>query len=271
MAELKRRDSSFYGWIPDLPDARDHLFAVRPDTITNLPSAVDLREHCPKAVYDQGGVGSCTANAIAAAFEFCLLKEGLEDVMPSRLFIYYNERDVEGTVGTDSGAMIRDGVKSVASLGVCSEDEWPYDGTRTNRDGSWPAGHRGAQRPSNECYQDALKSISTAYQRVVRDLQQLKGCLADGFPFLLGFTVYSSFESEEVKRTGVMPMPDIANEDLMGGHAVLAVGYDDAEQRFLIRNSWGDDWGQGGYFTMPYQYLTQASLSSDFWAIRAVN
>lgn len=271
MAELKHRDSSFYGWIPDLPDARDHLLAVRPETISKLPSKVDLRDRCPKEVYDQGGVGSCTANAIAAAFEFDLLKQGLTDFMPSRLFIYYNERDVEGTVGTDSGAMLRDGVKSVATLGVCPEVEWPYDGTRTNRDGSWPDGHLGARRPTDQCYQDALENTTTAYQRVVRDLTQLKGCLADGFPFLLGFTVYSSFESDEVKQTGVMPMPDIANEDLLGGHAVLAVGYDDSEQRFIVRNSWGDQWGLAGYFTMPYQYLMQRSLSSDFWTIRTVD
>ena len=160
---------------------------------------------------------------------------------------------------------------SVATLGVCPETEWPYDMDRTNGDGSWPPGHLGAKRPTDQCYEDALENTGKAYQRVARDLTQLKGCLADGFPFLLGFTVYESFEGSEVARTGVMPMPDLANERMLGGHAVLAVGYDDSEQRFLVRNSWGDGWGQGGYFTMPYAYLTQSSLSSDFWTIRSVD
>jgi C1A family cysteine protease len=107
----------------------------------------------------------------------------------------------------------------------------------------------------------------TSYQRVPRVLNQLKGCLASGLPFVFGFSVYDSFESQEVARTGVVPMPDTATEQLLGGHAVLAVGYDDADQRFVVRNSWGEGWGDGGYFTMPYAYLTERSLASDFWAI----
>jgi C1A family cysteine protease len=110
----------------------------------------------------------------------------------------------------------------------------------------------------------------TSYQRVPRMFNQMKGCLAHGYPFVLGFSVYESFESEEVARTGVVPMPDIAKEQMLGGHAVLAVGYDDADQRFLCRNSWGESWGEGGYFTMPYAYLTDRSLASDFWAILSV-
>jgi len=247
-----------YGWVPDLPDARDVLYAAPPRYLAELPTKADLRDRCPKEIYDQGKLGSCTANAIGAAFEFDLLKQGLTDFMPSRLFVYYNERSMEGTVGSDSGAMIRDGIKSVAKKGVCPETMWQYDISKF------------ADQPPAECYTEALTHQVTSYQRVPRVLNQLKGCLANGFPFVFGFSVYASFESDEVAHTGVVPMPDVATEDFLGGHAVLAVGYDDADQRFVVRNSWGEGWGMGGYFTMPYAYLTERSLSSDFWAILQV-
>ena len=246
-----------YGWIPDLPDARDHLYAAPPRFLTNLPPSVDLRDGCPKEVYDQGQLGSCTANAIGAAFEFALLKQQLTDFMPSRLFIYYNERVMEGTVNSDSGAMIRDGIKSVHRQGVCPESEWPYDITKFT------------ERPSDQCYADALHHQVLSYQRIPQILNQMKGCLANGFPFVFGFTVYESFESDQVAQSGVVPMP-ATGEQVLGGHAVLAVGYDDAAQRFLVRNSWSDKWGQGGYFTMPYAYLQDRQLASDLWAILQV-
>ena len=108
---------------------------------------------------------------------------------------------------------------------------------------------------------------SVLYQRVPRAIDQFRGCLAAGFPFVFGFSVYESFESRTVARTGEMPMPRM-RESLLGGHAVLAVGYDDDTGRFLARNSWGPRWGLGGYFTMPYDYLLDAGLSDDFWTIR---
>jgi C1A family cysteine protease len=117
-----------YGWKPDLPDQRDYSYAVPPHVAKNISTSVDLRAQCP-AVYDQGGIGSCTANAIAGALEFDMMKQGLEDFVPSRLFIYYNERAIEGNVGVDSGAYIRDGIKSVASQGDCPESMWSYDAT----------------------------------------------------------------------------------------------------------------------------------------------
>ena len=181
----------------------------------------------------------------------------LSDFVPSRLFIYYNERVIEGTVGFDSGAQLRDGIKSVASQGVCPELEWPYviDNFTT--------------KPSAKAYKDAKLDRAVSYQSLVQDLNQMKGCLASGYPFIFGFTVYQSFESEAVKRTGHAPMPGWGERPI-GGHAVMAVGYDDASQWFLVRNSWGAAWGMKGYFTMPYSYLIQAGLSRDFWTIRLV-
>jgi C1A family cysteine protease len=258
-----------YGWVPDLPDARDHIYAAAPPVLTALPPSADLTAQCPP-VYDQGHIGSCTANAIAAAYEFDLMKQGLPDFVPSRLFIYYNERAMEGHVGYDSGAAIRDGMKSVNKVGVCSESDWPYDDTPAVPEGGpFPPEAHDAKKPPSRCYAEALNNRATAYQRVTRDLNHLRACLASGYPFVFGFAVYESFESKDVAETGVVPLPS-PTEGALGGHAVLAVGYDDAPQRFTVRNSWGAGWGQKGYFTMPYDYLTNRGLAADFWTIKAV-
>lgn len=258
-----------FGWVPDLPDARDHLYAAPRIAVANLPASVDLSGDLPKA-YDQGRIGSCTANAIAGAFEFALHKQALPDFMPSRLFIYYNERVMENSVPYDAGAMIRDGVKSVNKQGTCSEDEWPYDDTPPDFDGgTWPDAAKAGQKPDDSCYEAALNHTATSYQRVQPVLDQLKGCLADGFPVIFGFSVYASFMSEKVAKSGVVPMPK-SSESLLGGHAVLAVGYSEKDKRFLVRNSWGTGWGKDGHFTMPYAYLTTRGLASDFWTIRVV-
>jgi len=98
----------------------------------------------------------------------------------------------------------------------------------------------------------------------------MKGCLASSYPFIFGFTVYDSFESQPVAQTGVVPMPG-STERVLGGHCVVAVGYDDSQQRFIVRNSWGTSWGIQGYCTMPYAYLTDSNLASDFWTIRLVS
>lgn len=247
-----------FGWIRDNPDARDVMYAAPPEVLAKLPAAVDLRPQCPP-VYDQGQLGSCTGNAIAGAIQFDRLKQGLDkSFVPSRLFIYYNERVIEGTVDSDSGAQIRDGIKSVSKQGACSETDWPYDigAFRT--------------KPSPKAYEGALQDRAVSYSRITQNLQQLKGCLASGFPFVFGFTVYDSFESAEVAKTGVLQMPDLATESVLGGHAVLAVGYDDKAQRFIVRNSWGSHWGMKGYFTIPYLYLADHHLSSDMWSIRII-
>src|ERR1700716_579353 len=212
-----------YGWIPDQPDQRDHLYAAPTQFLAALPPSADLRAHCP-AVYNQGALGSCTANAIGAAIEFDRLKQKLSDFVPSRLFIYYNERVIEGTVSSDSGAQIRDGVKSVNQAGAPPETDWPYDISKF------------ADKPPQPAYDDAKQHEAILYQRVTQTLPQLKGCLAAGFPFVFGFVVYESFESQEVASTGQAPMPQ-AGEQQLGGHAVLAVGYDESQQRFIVRNS----------------------------------
>jgi C1A family cysteine protease len=244
-----------YGWAPDLPDHRDFVYAA-PHAAAALPPKADLRAQCPP-VYDQGELGSCTGNALAAAIDFDRRKQNLPLLGPSRLFIYYNERALENTVASDNGAMLRDGMKSIASQGVCAESLWPYD----------PASF--AVKRSDACYTAAQAHRALVYSRIPSDLRHLKSCLAQGFPFVCGFTAYESLESDEVARTGEVPLPELS-EASIGGHAVLVVGYDDATKRFLIRNSWGADWGRQGYCTMPYAYLTNPNLADDFWTLRTV-
>jgi C1A family cysteine protease len=246
-------DKRSYGWVPDIPDQRDYRFSAVLKVPARLPSKVDLRSLCSK-VEDQGQLGSCTANALAGAIEFLERKDKVPFRDFSRLFIYYNERVMEHTVNSDSGAMIRDGIKTLAKQGACSEKSWPYDIAKFKT------------KPGPACYQEALGHQITSYHRILT-LDQMRTCLAEGFPFVFGFTVYESFETQEVARTGLVNMPK-PQEQILGGHAVLAVGYDDAPQRFIVRNSWGTNWGMKGYFTMPYKYLSNRNLSDDFWTIR---
>src|SRR3989442_5847176 len=232
------------------------MYAAPPPILSALPPSTDLRPRCP-GVYDQGMLGSCTANAIGGAIEFDRLKQTLPDFVPSRLFIYYNERVIEGTINSDSGAQIRDGIKTVASLGVCPEPDWPYDITKFT------------QKPPAKAYADAVTDRAVSYQSLVQDVNQMKGCLASGYPFMFGFTVYESFEGAGVADSGHAPTP-APSERAIGGHAVVAVGYEDGNQWFLVSKRWWSGWGMVGYFTMPYAYLIQTGLASDFWTIRIV-
>jgi C1A family cysteine protease len=242
-----------YGWLPDLPDHRDFMFGVRHLRRPSVPASVDLRPACPP-IEDQGALGSCTSQALVGGLEFLEIKDSVPFKDLSRLFIYYNERAIIGTVSSDSGATLRDGIKTLVRDGVCSEKRWPYVIKQFKR------------KPSKACYTEALDHQITSYERIVK-LDEMLACLADGYPFVFGFSVYESFESAEVAKTGVIVMPG-PDERLLGGHAVLAVGYVESARRFIVRNSWGTRWGDGGYFTMPYAYLEDRNLSDDFWTIR---
>jgi C1A family cysteine protease len=255
-----------YGWRPQLPDIRDRLYTAR--LTSPAPAEYDLRPSMPP-VYDQGQLGSCTGNAIAGAMEYERDRQGSSDFIPSRLFIYYNERALEGTVSSDSGAVIRDGIKVVNSDGVCPETLWPYDVGMF------------AVKPPKRCYVAATVDKAVQYE-AIQTLGDLKDAIASNLAVVFGFTVYQSFESQSVAQTGVMPMPK-RGEATVGGHAVLAVGYSDPKSQLIVRNSWGASWGDHGYFYMPYQYLTGskvssdsspingAHLASDFWAIQLVS
>jgi C1A family cysteine protease len=235
---------------------RDYMLAVEP--MKTLPPKSSLRTKMPP-VYDQGQLGSCTANSIGAVLEYNELKEKEPDAAtPSRLFIYYNERVMEGTVKQDAGAEIRDGIKSVAQLGAPPETMWPYVIAKF------------AAKPPAAAYKAATRHEAIRYARVPQDVLALQNVLATGFPISFGFTVYSSFESQ-VGSNGIVPMPQ-PNESVLGGHAVVAIGYKTIQGQlyFECRNSWGPGWGDHGYFWMPSAYVTSTTLASDFWTIEQV-
>ena len=167
-----------YGWAPDVPDHRDFVLAAAP--VTALPPSVDLRPSCPP-VYDQA-LGSCTANAIAGAIQYEQIRQKAhKPFTASRLFIYYNERVMEHTVAEDAGAQIRDGIKSVNHVGACPETDWPYVITNF------------AKRPPTRAYKDAPLGKAVTYRRVVQTLDQMRACLAGGYP--------SSWESRCTSRS----------------------------------------------------------------------
>jgi C1A family cysteine protease len=245
-----------YKCIPDLPDQRDFLFQV--SAPISLPEICDLRENCTK-IQDQGQLGSCTSQAVTEAIEFLQIKnkDNFEDL--SRLFVYYNTRSLMGRlyIYYDSGASIRDAVRSVVKYGVCNEDLWKYDINKFKR------------KPPKVAYSDGLTHKCETYYRL-NSIKDIKECLVTGFPVICGFTVYSSFETDEVARTGIVGMPK-KNDKKEGGHAILIVGFNDimingeTKGYFICQNSWGEGWGDKGFFYMPYDYL---SMMFDFWTIR---
>jgi C1A family cysteine protease len=238
--------------LPDLPDQRDWKYVPTPRQIKDLPSKMDLRQQC-SAIEDQGKLGSCTANALAGALEYLQVRATGQCMDASRLFIYYNERILRHSVDSDSGAMLRDGIKTLAFLGVCNEKLWPYKIERF------------AQCPPKTCYAQAKQHCIAEYRRL-EDLDGMRACLAQGLPFVFGFVVYESFKKPEVAKSGKAMLPKLGEKPL-GGHAVMAVGYDDKSKRLLVRNSWGLRWGMGGYFTLPYGYMEDPRLSADYWMI----
>ncbi len=251
-------DKKKYGWLCDLPDQRDlrMYFMPRLD-VSEWPLSVDLVNDYMPPVYDQGQTSSCTGNAIAAAVQYDHAKQLLPHNVPSRLFAYYNGRLLEDNQSWDVGAAIRDVVKGLNKYGICDEATWPFDDSAV------------VSPPSDAAYAEGALHPSVEYRRLDGTEDSLKGCLASGFPFVFGFTVYDAFESDTVAKSGVLGLP-AANEATVGGHAVLCVGFDDGIQRFKVRNSWSATWGQSGYFTMPYAYLTDRNLSDDFWVVTIV-
>jgi len=246
----------YYGWKPSLPDLRDLHYHAPAHVMASLPPSVDLSAGVGP-VLNQGQIGSCGPNSSDSLIMFDQQKESLPVQSVSRLFIYYYSRLLMGTVDQDSGVNNRDMLKALNQYGFCDESLWPYDVNRFTA------------KPSQEAITAAAANRIQSYAVVNQTLGGVKGCLASGFPFLFGFTVYESFESQEVARTGIVPMPQ-RSEQAVGGHDVCIVGYSDITQRFTFKNSWGTGWGKGGFAEIPYAYVLDPNLSGDFWVVNAI-
>ena len=282
------------GWLPDYPDFRDYTVehnqvasrlkalgqkesvkamlskvgvAKRPKT--SLPDSVDLKEWC-SPIEDQGELGSCTAQAGVALVEYFERRAFGKHIDASRLFLYKATRNMLHWTG-DTGAFLRSTMGAMTLFGVPPEEHWPYDVANCD------------EEPPAFCYAFAQNYQAISYYRLdppstSKDalLKQIKTNLAGGLPSMFGFTVYSSIS--QGSTTGKIPYPT-SGESILGGHAVVAVGYDDAMKiknnnpggtettgAVLIRNSWGTDWGNNGYGWLPYEFVSRG-LAVDWWSL----
>lgn len=224
----------------------------------HLPPKVDLRPYMTP-VEDQCAANSCTANAIAGAYEY-LAKRALGDAGDiSRLFIYYNARKEDGIKG-DQGSTIVGSINTLQKYGACTETTWPYEITVVNR------------KPPGQAYNEALWFLVDEAREVEVTLEAFKHCLAEGYPFVFGLRLFKSFDV--ARRHGRVPTPDPnteAGRTAHGNHAMLCVGYSDKNQCFIVRNSWGEEWGDRGYCYIPYDYLANPEYCGDCWSIQSVS
>ncbi len=222
---------------------------------SNLPPKVDLRSMMT-SVENQEDIGSCTANATAGAYEYLVRITQNADYDVSRLFIYYNARKSQGLENEDSGALIEWLMEQMSKKGACSEDTWPYKTKKFTK------------KPPQEAYDEAKNFKITKYEHVETDLKTWKSVLAEGYPIIFGVQIYDSFMNP---RKGKITMPR-SNENCQGGHAMCCVGYSDPDQVFIVRNSWGAQWGDHGYCYIPYDYMMDEELNGgDSWVIYAAD
>ena len=209
---------------------------------------VDLRNKMP-AIYDQGKIGSCTANSLCSIFEYDNM-----NFKGSRLFLYYNERVLINETNEDSGAYIEDGIKSLMKDGICEEKEWAYIIENV------------LIKPSENAYKKAKNNFVMEAININNDLKTIKEWLDKNEPITIGISIYSNFMNNMSNKSGIISLPT-DNDTYIGGHAVVICGYNDYEKKFILRNSWGNYWGDKGYFYLPYEYITDTNLCGDLWII----
>lgn len=254
-----------YGWFPSAPDLNDFHLSITQHGI--VPDEVDNSTRVPE-IWNQTNLGACVgfgcsrAGVVAESHE---IQPNPKIRHPSTLFVYYNGRALEGTINEDSGLSVRDGMKAIAKAGLCSEADWPYDISKFTI------------QPPAQAYADGKLERARRYYRVAQTLADLKAVLALGFGIAFGMTVYESFESLTVERTGMVPMPQ-PGEKALGGHCQCIMGFSEKLHRFIVANSWGPDWGgrnettaTRGYAFIPYELILSAQLSCDYWTIRSVD
>lgn len=212
------------------------------------PKKIDLR-NLDSPVANQGQLGACTGFAIAKGLrEFLLNKQKKQFTALSPLFLYYNERKREGSINEDAGAAISDGMNEIKENGIAPEKDWPYDITKFTIE------------PPAYAYKNA-KEFKVKTIKPLRGITSIKNELNKQNPVVFGIDVYQSFDEA---KAGNIPVPNVKSEPLLGGHAVFCVGYDDFKKVMIMKNSWGNDWGDKGYFYLPYEYF-KLGLVDDAW------
>lgn len=260
--EIKRAD----GWSQMVQGYR--YAAPRPGTkrfaakasVGELPPRVDLRQYMT-AIENQGETNSCVANAVAGAYEYLVKRHlGEEAYDVSRMFIYYNARYLEDATDEDEGTAIGDALEGLKTYGACSEETWPFDEELVN------------EEPEEGAYDEAKNFLVEDMAQVPVDLDAWRQALAEGNPIVFGIALYKSFDAHRKKGLVPMPSPSEAARESHDGHAMLCVGYSDPDKLFIVRNSWGDDWGDDGYCYIPYAYLTNPKYNDgDAWIIRRLD
>jgi len=255
-----RKPKRIYNHKPDVLDGTEMKFGVTHHVlaVVNLPPKLDLRTtKMVPAIFNQLTIGDCLGNETSNALRFCLSKEGKPTWSPSRLFLYYFGRMMDGSnVTKDTGMSYTGCFNAIKHYGVCSESLWPYDIKKF------------AVAPNPNALKIGHAHTSIEFLSVSQDLVSIKQALNAGYPVLIGISVYESFESQAVSKTGIVPIPG-PNEKCLGGHSVCIWGYDDSKQYFIVSNSWGTEWGDKGYFYLSYRYILNRNLSNSFWTIRS--
>jgi C1A family cysteine protease len=247
-------------WRPDKPDFRDHLYCNKWKDDFNSPSSYDLTktQFMPK-VLDQGELGSCVDNAVSSILSFIEAKEGNGLELFSVLFLYYNARDDKNN---DTGSEIRDCIKGLSNYGVCIDNLWPYVESKFK------------EKPNEQSWAEAKhRSADLQYARLIT-LDDMIHCISSGYPFAFGISLYGKEEDDIdldnlTSENPILNLPT-KNETLIGGHALMAVGYDTERKIIKVRNSWGNDWCQNGYFDLPFDYITNDDLTDDIWTFRRI-
>ena len=247
----------------NVPEHHKMSNASRTLNASKLPAQYNIlatnRLYSKITVFDQGYLGSCVSNALSFVYSLLEYKQGnYVFITPSRLFIYYNGRVLENYVQYDYGLEIYDGISTMKTNGVCDEKIWPYDISKF------------ASKPSVICYQKATVSKILSLSPIAQNLVALQTAISSGLPIIIGICVYESFESKSVDRTGLVPIPNVNTETLLGGHCVVLIAYNNANKLFTFRNSWGKNWGAGGNGYIPYSYITNRILAFDFYTINSI-
>ena len=253
--DKKGHEYSVKGYVPMKAAPGSKKFKA-PEKIAkvDLPKKVDLRAHMTK-IENQGDTSSCVANALAGAYEYWVQRDSQQAYDVSRLFMYYNARWRNGDQNEDGGSVIQLAMEALKELGACSENSWPFEKPLL------------LEKPNRTAYEEASEYKIKEMEQVPLELEAWKQALASGYPVVFGCLLFDSFD-ECNQRGGVVPMPspkDVGRSS-HGGHSMCAVGYSDAEQVFIVRNSWGDQWGDKGYCYMPYNYLMNPEFNGgDSW------